>query len=309
MAGGVTRPMERKRSFYRHRVMRRSWCEKLSSRVHQLHGLGSIVWKDDMLDRVTAIRFDRQRTTGKTGPCDLECARKDDSTVELVAKFSDGCERKTGSLVAEAITAMLAADLDLPVPEPFLVDFDAEFVDGVPNRVVAARMRASVPVAFGSAKLPPGFAVMPTGKAIPTVIRQQAIEVFVFDCLVQNPDRRPSNPNLLFDGKNFAIFDHELTFMTTGIIGWKPPWEIGALQAVHADQHVLFAELKGKSYDLTRLEGAWRAISDARIADYRSALPAEWSDAAAVADEATRFIAQVRDNIERSIAEAVRVLL
>lgn len=262
-----------------------------------------------MLDRVTAMRFDRQRSSGKTGPCDLECTRSDGTTVELVAKFSSGCERKTGSLVAEAITAMLAADLDLPVPEPFLVDFDTDFVDGVANRVAAARMRDSSPVAFGSAKLPPGFTVVPAGKPIAAQVRQQAVEIFAFDCLVQNPDRRSNNPNLLFDGNRFAIFDHELTFMTTGIIGWKPPWESGALQAVNADRHVLFAELKGRQYDLSRLEGAWRAISASRIEAYRKALPIEWNAASGVADKALGFIAQVRDNIQPAIAETVRALL
>lgn len=262
-----------------------------------------------MLDQVTATRFDRQRTSGKTGPCDLECTRRDGTTVELVAKFSSECERKTGSLVAEAITAMLAADLDLPVPEPFLVNFDADFIDGVVNFGAAARMRASSPVAFGSATLPPGFSVVLAGKPIPARVRQQAVEIFAFDCLVQNPDRRPNNPNLLFDGNQFAIFDHELTFMTTGIIGWKPPWEAGALQAINADRHVLFAELKGRQYDLSRLEGAWRTISTSRIAAYREALPAEWNDASGVADEALGFIAQVRDNIEPAIAETVRALL
>lgn len=43
-----------------------------------------------MLDRVTATRFDRQRASGKTGPCDLECARTDGSAVKLAAKFSAG---------------------------------------------------------------------------------------------------------------------------------------------------------------------------------------------------------------------------
>ena len=262
-----------------------------------------------MLDRVTATRFDGQRSSGKTGPFNLECIRGNDTTIELVAKFSDGCERKTGSLVAEAITAMLAADLDLPVPEPFLVNVGTKFVNGIANRVAAARMRASSPVAFGSATLPPGFSVVLAGKPIPARVRQQAAEIFAFDCLVQNPDRRPSNPNLLFDGNHFAIFDHELTFMTTGIIGWKPPWEAGALQAVNADRHVLFTELKGRQYDLSRLEGAWRTISASRIAAYRKALPAEWSDASGVADEALGFIAQLRDNIEPAIAETVRALL
>lgn len=261
-----------------------------------------------MLATVKAVRFDGQMKSGRTAPCKLECVRADASSVELVAKFSSGCDRKNGSLVAEAVAAMLAADLDLPVPEPFLVSFDADFIDCVPasSNAVAARMRASSPIAFGSAKLPPGFAVLPTGKAIPSAARQEAAEIFAFDCLIQNPDRRPTNPNLLFDGQHFAIFDHELAFMTQGIIGWRPPWVPGSLR--NAGQHVLFGALQGKSADLRRLEGAWQAISDSRLDEYLTALPLEWNDAIGIGEGALGFVREVRDNIRPALAEVVRVL-
>jgi hypothetical protein len=71
----------------------------------------------DVLDLVTASRFDRRTSSGKTWPCLLSCTRADGDETEVVAKFSAGCERQVGGLVAEAIAAILAADLDLPVPE------------------------------------------------------------------------------------------------------------------------------------------------------------------------------------------------
>lgn len=78
-----------------------------------------------MLDVVTAIRFDRRLGSGKTWPCLLSCARTDGEETEVVAKFSAGCERQIGGLVAEAIAAILTADLDFPIPEPLVVEFDA----------------------------------------------------------------------------------------------------------------------------------------------------------------------------------------
>ncbi|MGH8556989.1 MAG: hypothetical protein ACRESZ_05905 [Methylococcales bacterium] len=44
-----------------------------------------------------------------------------------IAKFSAGCERRAMALAVEGITAMLEADLDLPIPEPFCVQVDDEF--------------------------------------------------------------------------------------------------------------------------------------------------------------------------------------
>ena len=226
-----------------------------------------------MLSRTTAVRFDRRLSSGKTWPSQLSCIRNDreHEEVEVVAKFSAGCERKIGGLVAETIAAMLAADLDLPVPEPVLVDFDTGFIEIIRarDRALAERIGPSASVAFGSTKLPSGFAVLPQEKAVPQTLRAQAADIFAFDALVQNPDRRPENPNCLLDGRSFAIFDHELAFMTQGIVGWRPPWQIGGLEMLKGPiRHVFFGDLQGKIADFNRLKGAWQAITDARLQEY-----------------------------------------
>lgn len=264
-----------------------------------------------MLNIITVTRFDRRMNNGKTWPCLLAGAKPDGGEVEVVAKFSAGCERNVGGLVAESIAAMLAADLDLPVPEPYLVEFDNDLADWLPAYEVelASRIRASARVAFGSTKLPPGFSILPKDKNIPQQLRMQAAEIFAFDALIQNPDRRPVNPNCQTDGKNFAIFDHELAFVIRGIIGWKPPWQPGGLDMIKGStRHIFFADLKGRSLDFSRLEGAWRTISNTRLSEYRAALPAAWSADEGVADEALGYIVQVRNNIVPALAEVARVL-
>ena len=264
-----------------------------------------------MLDRITAVRFDRPIKTGKTRPCQLVGQRTDGEEIEVIAKFSAGCERHVGGLVAEAIAGMLAADLDLPVPEPFLVSFDEGFVDLVqmtePDLV--SLLRSSAPVAFGSANLPPGFITLPLEKAIPSSLRQQALEIFAFDVLIQNPDRRPVNPNCLSNGNELAIFDHELAFMIEGIIGWCPPWEPGGLRGFDGPgNHVFFSGILGGSHDLGRFLGAWKALNDDRFKEYELALPPEWNTADGVVEKTMDYITQIRENIDQALAEIVRVL-
>lgn len=264
-----------------------------------------------MLEAVSAIRFDRRMSSGKTWPCLLVCQRDSGEEIEIVAKFSAGFERGVGGVVTEAIAAMLAADLGLPVPEPFLVEFDAEFASLIRplDSGVAERAARSASVAFGSRKLPPGFTLYPSGKSIQRDMLIQAAEIFAFDTLIQNADRRPSNPNCLYNGRNFACFDHELAFITEGIIGWQPPWVVGGLESYkHSNRHLFFLELQGKVLDLSRLKGAWLTITDARLHSYREALPKEWADDKGVAEKAIKFIAQLRDNIDSAIAEVERVL-
>jgi hypothetical protein len=86
----------------------------------------------------------------------------DGSDVELVVKFAGGCEGRTGALLREAVAALMAADLDLPVPEPFLVNLGPEFVATVPDtddryRLTKQHAAGSLGWNYGSKNLPAGF--------------------------------------------------------------------------------------------------------------------------------------------------------
>jgi hypothetical protein len=262
-----------------------------------------------MLSQVTAIRFDSRVQSGRTVPCRLTCGAADGTEVEVVAKLSDGCDRKVTALVMEAIAAMLAADLGLPVPEPFLVTMEPEFIAGIPDPNVAAMARHSSPIAFGSKHLPPGYTSWPVGKTIPKDAIATAAEIFAFDALAVNSDRRPENPNCLFNGSNLAIYDHEMAFFKEGIIFWQPPWVIGSLESYKQTKCHLFSEqLCGKEVNLDRFAGAWLTVTDERLAAYRAALPDEWNSAGQHADQALLYIGQVRDNIEAALQEVRRVI-
>lgn len=262
-----------------------------------------------MLSHVTAVRFDGRVQSGRTVPCRLTCEAADGAEVEVVAKLSDGCDRKVMALVMEAIAAMLAADLDLPVPEPFLVTLEPEFIAGVPDETVSDMARRSNPVAFGSKHLPPGYTSWPVGKAIPKDALATAAEIFAFDVLIVNDDRRSVNPNCLFSGSSLAIYDHEMAFFTEGIVGWQPPWEISSLDSFKQTRRHLFSEqLCGKAVNFDRFAGAWLTITNERLAAYRAALPDAWNAASQHADQALMYIGQVRDNIEAAPQEVRRVI-
>lgn len=242
-------------------------------------------------------------------PWRLTCESAGGDEVEVVAKLSAGCERGVASLSIEALSAMLAADLDLPVPEPFLVTLEPEFIADLPNPNVAQIAIRSSSIAFGSKHLPPGYTSWPVGKAIPEDAVPTAAEIFAFDALIANPDRRPENPNCLFNGATLAIYDHELAFITEGVIGWRPPWEIGSLESLRRPGSHLFSEqLRGKALNLERFAGAWIAIANARLDAYRAAMPEAWNSAAVQIDKALRHVAQVRDNIDQALQEVRRVL-
>ncbi len=266
-----------------------------------------------MLDPLTATRFDRQMTKGRTAPFLLEGENSVGDAVEVVAKFTSA-QLTVEGLVREAFGALLAADLGLPVPPCYCVTVAPDFVAAVSSthRAEGAALAAAIPIGFGSAKLPPGFTVWMPERRLRKVMRQTAAEIYAFDLLIQNPDRRPANPNLQTKGGNFAIFDHEMALVTEGILFWRPPWEAGALGAMGApSKHVLYPALNRTQPDLARLIGAWEAIDDARLHAYRAALPAQWTPTAQVAhtaDIAIDFLRELRHHIGPAMREIMRTL-
>lgn len=266
-----------------------------------------------MLTSVTAIRFDKAVTSGKTKPGILTCVKDDGSEVELVAKFAAGCEMKHRALVAEAVTAMLGADLDLPVPEPFLVKVEADFAATITDAEVKKRAQASVGWNFGSKKLPPGFGTYPTDKPLPRTLIATAGEILAFDTFIANPDRTAANPNLLFDGREFAIYDHELAFFTEGLLGWKPPWVNGAIQFPKGlprnVRHVFLEELRGLALDFTRFSGAFETVTPERLEEYRAALPVQWLGDGTTLDGILEYIEQLQEQIEPAIKQLKGALL
>ena len=266
-----------------------------------------------MLDALTATRFDRRMTRGRTGPFLLEGETLAGDKVEVVAKFTSA-QLPVEGLVREAFCALLAADLGLPVPPCYCMTVPPDFVVAVSSthQAEGTALAQAIPVGFGSAKLPPGFAVWMPERRLTKAMRQTAAEIYAFDLLIQNPDRCPENPNLQSKGDVFAIFDHELALVTEGILFWRPPWESGALDAMGSPaRHVLYPALRGSQTDLARLVGAWEAVGNTRLAAYRAALPPLWtptSQVAHTADTAIAFLRELRHQLRPAIREIMRTL-
>ncbi len=267
-----------------------------------------------MLSLLTASRFDKRvdEIVGRTRPFFGAGSHADGTEVEIFMKLKAGCDSGVKALVAEAISAMLAADLDLPVPEPFLLAIDAEFVDSIFDAEAKSVAMKSIGINFASKKLPAGFALWTAERALSKNMRQIASEIVAFDFLTGNDDRRAAKPNCLFDGDELAIIDHEKAFphQTSFIIGWSPPWEAGALARKRQppNHHLFTKAVAGQEVDFRRLEGAWDAISDGRLNEYLGALPQEWIEVDDAARKILDYIRDLREHLPDALGEIKRVL-
>jgi hypothetical protein len=258
-----------------------------------------------LITRLTAIQFERFMTSGRTSPAMFGC---EDQTGTLVGEYVvklRGAVGESGSL-NELFAAMLAAHFGLPMPDPALVALDPALVDLVagiqPSQ--APRIRGSVGLNFGTKALS-GVSTWPVDKSIPEAMWHTAVDIFAFDALVQNPDRRFNNPNLFTRGDDLLIFDHETAFsFLLDLFPSRTPWNLDDQQ--YLVEHVFYRRLKSKPIDLTRFAASLSGLSDALIAGIVADVPPEWNN-----DNVpmiVRHLCSVRDNAGQ-FAEAVRRML
>jgi hypothetical protein len=266
-----------------------------------------------MLSTIVATRFDKLLAAGRTTPALMACERGDGTEVEAVVKFSAACERGVTALAIEAVSAMLAADLGLPVPEPFLVLVEPDVIDAASSARGHDLALRSVKPCIGSKRLPVAFLAVSSDKPLSAAFQGTAAEIFAFDAMILNPDRRHAKPNCLSDGRSIAIIDHEAALTGLDILGnfLQPyPWTPGALASMGfgQGQHLFCSPLKGKGLAFDRLIGAWAVVTDARLTAYREALPPSWAAADPVLDRAMEYIAELRQHVPAVIDEVMRVL-
>jgi hypothetical protein len=267
-----------------------------------------------MLSQVKAVRFAQEITTGRNSPLLVGCERLDGSEIEVVMK-TDTRECPVGGLIREAWCSMLAADLGLPAPEPFIVEIDSDFIFSIPDekKQVRKRLEQCEQLAFGSAYVSPGFSTWASGQAVPKENMDEAAEILSFDAFVLNPDRRPANPNCLFDGNSFLIFDHELALNLVGVGGsFLPyPWQPGALSGLTSGmgEHLFGKVLQKKSFNLNRLENSWASLDLARLDQYHQALPSRWATIDNISDNIKSYLDLLNRNLPSAFKEVRRILL
>jgi hypothetical protein len=213
------------------------------------------------------------------------------------------------NLAREAIAACLAFDLGLPIPTPYLLEIVPNWAASVADATIRGSIQQSAAVAFGSRFVGAQFSAWNDGTTLQPAMVPLVLATFVFDAIIQNPDRRSSNPNCLVRGDAFRIFDHELAFTHRLIPGWQPPWTLGSLEPFRQPGfHIFRRKLREQHLDFDPVQAAWKRLSDSRIDDYARTIPAEWAESAADVASAVALIKSARDHIDGCLVEIQRVL-
>jgi len=239
---------------------------------------------------------------------------------DAYVKLTDKLDLGVKAYVIEAISSFLAHRLGLFTPEPCIVHIEDDFIDSVYDANIQQRLKKSERVAYGTKALPKGFGVPIKNYRLKKELLDKALDIFVFDKFIENPDRggvAPSKPNCLTDDLDFAVIDHEKAFpYAAGLflvgqkLGSALPWQPSSMKPYGAKHPHLFSkQLWQKRRDITtyRLAERWRTLSNKELAKMEGTLPKEW-----VADEGCPklvldHIKAVRDNMDDCVAELNRV--
>jgi hypothetical protein len=178
----------------------------------------------------------------------------------------------------ELLAARLAAYFGIAAPEPAIVVLDNALVELIarshPSK--AKLVRDSVGLNFGTKALR-GVTIWPTDKSIPEVMWQSAVNIFAFDALIQNPDRRYNNPNLFTQGDGLLIFDHDLAFsFVTAVFPTVAPWKLGDQQ--YLVDHAFYRKLRSRPIDLSGFTALLGGASDAMLKTIVADIPTEWNN-------------------------------
>lgn len=230
------------------------------------------------ISHLYAASFQRRMGSGRTKPCLFFCEDgSGNADIEYVVKLRTNVDGRETGLAAELIASLTATALGIATPEPAIIEIDPALAEIVPDQELAAAIKGSAGPNCGSKVLTGGYVTWPAGMTIKEPLTQLAADVFCFDALIQNPDRKPENPNILWRGDELYVIDHELSFSFIYLIAPEErPWQVSHFDFLKG--HLFYRQLKGARVGFERFESAMKSLPG-RISEIISDVPDEWKNA------------------------------
>lgn len=248
--------------------------------------------------RIRAQTFIKKMSQGRTQPGLYSCHIGEDQYQEYVVKYHS---QLGSSIICEYIAALLGHHLGLPVPSIAIVEINVELI-AVTSHISSLHTKDRGPH-FGSEHKGGGYMSFPDAFSIQQDLIPIAIDIFAFDMLIQNPDRShrldQGKPNLLFNGSEFVIFDHEFAFSFLGIIGPPPPaWELRNEEWVKS--HIFYRQLARyadkHTISFDNFINRFQSVSDVILNEIVQTIPVNWNDSAQVSKIVDHLVT-VRENL------------
>lgn len=217
------------------------------------------------------------KKTGHTQAVEVICQNAD-KEISCILKpyFSLPFGRHT--CARELIGSILGIAFGLRVPTPYIIEID----DNCPNLTDDLDLRNRLTNSKGANF---GCKYIDSGPIIANFIdknnRIEAANIFAFDMIIQNDDRRYDNPNMFQDKFGFLIFDHEMAFPYSRpdlFLGIFPnPWEFAEPGSIIYTNHFCYKYLKHEKIDLSIFQENLKGLEGVLPYIINNALPNQWN--------------------------------
>lgn len=187
------------------------------------------------------------KNTGRTKPLAIQCNSMGPGIIrDYVVKLYGSCELGCHSLAREVYGGLLAHVFKFDTPEIAIVNISSELIQAVNDPVVRDKLRTSPGLNFGSKTV---TTPIQFDGYIPDILFPQAVEIYAFDMLLRNPDRRVGKPNMFQCSESFILYDHEMAFPYSKpimFLGFVPdPWSLRPED--FARNHIMYQHIRQKA--------------------------------------------------------------
>jgi hypothetical protein len=256
------------------------------------------------------VRVGNPKKSGHTHPIGMDCQSDDFSTPRnFIVKLYDDLPFNKHTCARELLGSLLANAFGLNTPEPAIINISPEICRTILDTELSNRLSRSMGYNFGSKTIEKGallFTHVPNDKL------QEAADVFAFDALIQNDDRRIGNPNMFLTPEGFILFDHEMAFPFSrphDLIGGNFPeaWELNtSISGVFLKNHAVFRDIKHKTVFFEDFAEKLASLNQDVLSTLVSRLPDQWMSEEI--NNIAEYLARARDHanqVKRCLQEVL----
>ena len=209
-----------------------------------------ITEKDYYLPEIVALTKIKDLTSGSTLPIlVIGVSKKSGNTDLYVVKLVGGERMSPRACCSELIASFLAMHLEMNIPDPAIIEITQDFVNSVdgPNKEL---VKKSIGKNFGSKYIAGHLTLLNPFKLTPGQYAR-AVRIFSFDIFISNSDRRVDKQNMLVNGDDIVIIDHEMAFgfILELFYNNPTPWKLRPQDDFWIKNHYFYKSLLGKEHN------------------------------------------------------------
>jgi hypothetical protein len=219
-------------------------------------------------------------STGANMPLLLTGVNEEGIKGDYVVKFK-GAERMSPEAnMRELLALFIAAEMNILSVQPVLINISQDFVDLLVDNPAWEIARKSAGINFGSVYIK-GYKTIVITEELNERQLKYAQELFAFDVFIQNPDRTFKKPNMMTNGHEIIIYDHELAFsFVLDIFQNKQPWLIRDSDLEWINKHCILPKIKAKEFDFQAFSDGLLALTEDFWEKAWFLMPDEWQSLA-----------------------------